>query len=198
MMILFNYLSLKRNDLILLWLRISNEIPPSDAFHLIGLSKRENKEFWTKENEYNLLYDKILKLLIIFITVMFNFSIFLDTYGYEPYIYIPFITIHFLHNSYYMYAFFNMVYFNIFFFLTILKFFTKKFDFIAKKLRKLSFENKNSDNRNLSEIIFSFEGVHLEAIKINDLFKHFIGINLVYFFFICVLCSFVAILVDNR
>lgn len=197
---LSNHINRKKEDLLLFWFKTTYEIPAKnkDDYKVVGLSAKENKRFWDDEDKFNIQYNKIVKLFIIFVAIVFNFPLFLNTYGFEPHIYLPFMFLNFLHNGYYVYAFFEMVYFNIFFFLTILKFYSKKYDYITNKINELKRKNKISNNQKLSRLIFDFNLIYLEIAKINDLFKNFIGINLFYYFILSTLASFISILVDNR
>jgi hypothetical protein len=53
----FNYLNTKKSKLILLWMKITNQIPNNEV---VGLTKRRNDEFWIKENSLFILYLKYI------------------------------------------------------------------------------------------------------------------------------------------
>ena len=76
----FNYLNAK-NDyrLMRFWMKLTLELPvKSDQdYKVMGLSRKENKAFWTKENYFNRLWNRTLNCYIVCIGFTFSSLLFL-------------------------------------------------------------------------------------------------------------------------
>ena len=79
------------------------------------------------------------------------------------------------------------------FYLTCIRFFSKRFNYIARKLDGLK-TSKQIDNRKLCRLIIEHNRVHHDLILINDFFKYQVGFNLVFFFAFGVTLMFVVLL----
>lgn len=81
--------------------------------------------------------------------------------------------------------------------MTILTFFSFKFNKITKEINKLRIEHPTIDNKKLSKLINDYNCVYLEIIKLNDYFKYLIGFNFFNYFTICIVATFLAFNADN-
>lgn len=152
-----------------------------------------------KEKKLNYIINKSLNIFTSLIFVAFAIPILLhDKYEYNPQIYIPILTLHIIQFKIYVDFILGLQnYLNIFF-LEILHFFSMKFDCLNQRIKKLESRSDKFENKKLSKLIFEFNQVYLECLKINDLFKHFIGFNFVFFFLINVNMTFSSLYADIR
>ena len=66
-----------------------------------------------------------------------------------------------------------------------------------RRLRRRNFSRPNEINsRRLARLIKQCNRVHLELIEANDFFKHFLGINMLFFFLYALLLIFLVVFVD--
>ena len=104
--------------------------------------------------------------------------------------YIVVQALHIINYYFCLRSFFHMVYSLNLFFVSVAKFFIKKFDYITKQIAKLE---RPVDNDKLHELIEEFNFVYLEVVKINDYFKVLFLANLLHFFFMAIICAFVSL-----
>lgn len=196
------------NESFMLWMRLSDEIPNDRP--LVGISEEENSSFWDAEKQFNFYYNRSLYLLLIGSYVTVNMQIFLVDYEVDTRTYLIVQCVHSVHHFFFIRAYFTIFYTPNFFHLGMLRFFTKKFDYIRqqaiglqddtrkkrkKKTKKL--EDNEYDQR-LGELIHDFNTVYLELIQINNYFKYLSGINLFHFGFLTVIVTFVTQFSDLR
>ena len=203
----FNYLNSKKQHLLLLWMKISNQIP---NYEIKGLSKKANAEFWAKENVYYNYFVKFYIAFTVFACVIINIQLFYIRFNTSINSFIFWTLLHIISNSYYLFQIFGLFYLMNFFFLTQMLFFKKKFNYISTKVEKMTNQKSCSrtssiagfstvDNRKLAKLIYDYNYVYLEMVKINEYFKWLSGFNYVYYFMLVINMSFsVAITQDFK
>lgn len=192
----FSRLNSGENQSFILWMRLSREIPAED-FRVVGLCEKENTAFWTAADQFNVQFNRALNVIILFTFLMLNAQIFLIRYEIDLATYLLVQTLHSVHHYLFLYAFFHIVTTMNVFYLTILAFFNTKFRSIGRRISKLE-RMSPINNRDLHRLIFEFNRVFLESMKINDYFKLLFGHNLVGFFAMTVICSFVLLYIELR
>lgn len=166
-----------------------------NEFKIVGISKRENKKFWLKQNNLMFKFSKGIKIYLVFLLISFLLPISFMRYNSPIYIFLPNLVILFFHYGLYIIHIITMqLYFNLFIF-QIIYFLTYKFDKLILKLKKLNQLKIKQSNYNLklNRLIFEFNYVYLESRKINILFKKFIGLNYFHVFGYEVTCIFSGI-----
>ena len=98
------------------------------------------------------------------------------------YVYIVVQTVHIIHTASFLWFALMGVYTVNVYYCVILLFFTKKFQFLTKRIKKLNFpeskaiddrkvKSKGIDNRKLSRLIIEHNRVLFEVSEMNELFK---------------------------
>lgn len=192
----FNYLNHKKKHLLLLWLQMTNELPDNKNYELKGLSSSENDKFWIKEDKFNYYYDLLLKVIVITLLIIFTIPLFYTNYGVDEPIYSILLIAHTFHHFLFLFVYFHATATPNLFLLTILKFFSTKFNNIIKEINKLRFESVKIDNKKLGKLINDYNCVHLEMININNYFKYLIGVNFFHYSILCIIASFLSFNVD--
>ena len=195
--IIYNNLNNRKPNLILLWMKMSYEIPAKNEndYKVIGLSQNMNKDFWSNEDAFNHRYNRLLVILSLIIALMFSFQLFFHRYNVNIYIFVIVTIIHQIHGWICFYLIFHILYtFNLFF-VTMLSFFSLKFGYITEMIERLTSES-NDINQDLSQLIYEFNYVYFELIQINAYFKYLTGFNLIYYFLVAVLATFAFVYTD--
>ena len=90
-------------------------------------------------------------------------------------------TIHVIHTSWFVWLYLGGVYTVNLFYCVIILFFSKRFQYLSKKLKKLDQPKlKLVDNRRLSRIIYEYNRTLFELMEMNDFFK--VGISKIFSF----------------
>lgn len=149
---------------------MTNEIKNENGneFKVIGLSSKENNEFWNREDHFNYIYNRFYNIFMIFLSLSLN---------------LPILT--FNDNNTHFYLHYSNT-LNLFLF-TILIFLLKKLRFTAKKIEK--FKNRLIQQWNL---------LYLEIANLNNYYKLTIGSNFLNFFGLAVLGSFATLSADIK
>lgn len=194
----FNSLNLKREDLFLIFLRMSNEVPYEDErkSHLIGMTKKENDDYWRKEKAFCVVYNRLFNVTVVLVASIFNISIFSINFELNPLIYAAVMTVNVVHNTYYLFIFFHSILTLNVFFCSLINFFARKYGHIASQIRLLT-EPKGFSNRKLKKLVQDFNAVSLELQIINQYVSQYIGTNFFVFFPIAVVVSFVSFNLEN-
>ena len=195
--IIYNHLNNRKPNLILLWMKMSYEIPAKneDDYKVIGLSQNMNKDFWSNEDAFNHRYNRLLVILSLIIALMFSFQLFFHRYNVNIYIFVIVTIIHLIHGWICFYLIFHILYTLNLFFVTMLSFFSLKFGYITEMIERLTGES-NDINQDLSQLIYEFNYVYFELIQINAYFKYLTGFNLIYYFLVAVLATFAFVYTD--
>ena len=174
-----------------MWMKITNH------YKVIGLSRKKNQEFRSKEIRFHVLYLKFFNFFLLISCIIFNAQLFFVSYGdINIYIYITVNSVHIIHTCFYAYYVYQLVYTISIFFVTVLIFLFKKFSHITKQIAKLKNE-QSIDNRKLSKLIYDFNFVYLEMVKMNEYFCKFTGFNFVHFILYAIVLTFVTLSIDN-
>ena len=190
----FNVLNEKKQHLLLLWMKITNQMP---NYETIGLTSKKNQEFWRKENEFFVKFLKFFNIFLFFNCFLFNLPHFLVNFDVSIYLFVFINLLHVLHDSYYIKNMFSIFYLLNYIFLNLVAFFLKKFTYIAQRATKLK-RKKQINNRKLSRLIYKFNFVYLEMINMNEYFSKFLGFNLICYFLLVVVSSFAVLFTDIR
>ena len=175
-------------------MKITNQIP---NYKIKGLSQKANTKFWTKESIIFKRYLKFLNVFTLFCCLLFNLQLFFISYNINVYAYALIISIHVLSTSFCIQRAFHLFYTLNYFFLITLKFFSKKFNHISNQIRKLGIR-KPIDNRKLRKLIYDFNYVYLELMKLNEFFKLSFGIHFIHYFLLVVIGVFAILKLDIR
>ena len=195
--LIYNYLNNYKPNLILFWMKMTYEIPAKneDDYKVIGLSQNMNKDFWSKEDAFNHRFNRVLSIFSIVVSLVFSVQLFIYPYDVHIYIFVAVSIIHTIHAWIFIHIMFHIMNtFNIFF-LTMLNFFSLKFDYITEMIERLTRESNNI-NQDLSQLIYEFNYVYFELIQIKMYFKYLTGFNLIHYFLVAVLATFAFIYVD--
>lgn len=194
----FNHLTEQRQNLLLAWNQITYEVPArSDAdYAVLGLPIEENKRFWLKEAKFNQMYQSVSTFFLFNTCVLFSiqhyYSHQFDTNRFTNFLVLG---LHIVHYFVYCFVFLHAVYTPNLFFVTLLLFFTKRFRNIADQLERNLMKDLN--NRNLNRQIFAFHNTIHDMGQMNDLFKAYVGFNLLHCFLFITLVTFVSIFVTT-
>lgn len=95
--------------------------------------------------------------------------------------YVLFMTIHILHNCHFIVGFQHSIYTVSLFTIQVAWYFTKKFAYIGRKVRRLNatFKMRRVNNRELAKLINDYNSVQVEVIKIRKFFRNYVGCNIV-------------------
>ena len=96
------------NESFMLWMRMSNEIPNDRP--LVGISVKENVEFWTAEKHFNFYYNRALYVVLVASYVTINIQIFLVSYNVDTCNYLIVQCVHSIHHYFFIRAYFQLLY----------------------------------------------------------------------------------------
>lgn len=184
----------KDYNLLRKWLRLSGEIPANGG-RVVRLSEKEN--FWSKESHFNYHMYRVVTWFIAVLCLVFSVQLFLVRFNDIDWCtYILVQAFHTFHISYTIFFFLPQLYMINIFVLQIIRFFCLNFKFFAQRLGRLdASRTKKINNRRLARLIHSYNQVHLELIEMNDCFKNFLGVNLLYFFIYAIILMFLVMFV---
>ena len=190
--ITYNLLNARREDLFLFFLRMINEIPAKNGekYKVIGLTKKENKIYWEKEDEFLFIYNRILIINQLVVAILLSISLFLIKFDVNPFIFYFVTLANAIYNSLYLFTFFHATLTLSIFYISMMNFFLKKYSYLKKQLQLLRRYNVN--NPKLARLLYEFDYVNFELHKINSYFKYLIGINVSFYFIICTLIVFLS------
>lgn len=198
--IIFSHLNARKDyDLFLKWMVMSNEIPPQEERigRVAGFSRRENSNFWMKEQNFNYYWYRVVSCLTLLLSPGFTVQLFMLHFDVNPLTYILVQAFNVFHCVYVVFHFFHSLYTTQLFCLQIIHFFCLKFKCIVSRLRYLNASgNSKLKNRRLARLIHQYNRVQLELIEANNFFKNFLGVNAVVFFFYALLMMFLVIFID--
>ena len=188
---IFSHLNARKDyRLFLRWMAVSNEIPAKTG-RVAGLSRKDNRNFWLKEQNFNYYLYKAVGLMCFLLSVLFSVQLFLVRYDVDLLTYILVQTLNVFHCFHGFYYFNQCLLMTQVFCLQIIYYFSLKFMYIADRLS----QNKKMSKRRLARLIHEYQTVQLEVTETNDFFKNFMGINMLYFFISTLLLMFLSIFI---
>lgn len=197
----YNYLNEKKQNLLLLWLKMNNEIKGGNGkkINVIGLPVEENDKFWKNEDKFNYLYNRCYNVfLFISINLLNTQLITLNHSNFSTFTYIALIILHSLHHSFFWYFYFHCVNTLNIFFITTLIFIHKKFKFMTKTLQDFAYETSKIDNKKLNSFIRQWNFLNLETVSINGYFKSIVACNFINFSAIAIVGLFATLSADIK
>ena len=176
------------------------EVPAKneDDYKVIGLSKKENKNYWMKDNEFSHIYNRIFQINLIIISILLNMPILFINIELNSFIYTAYILFFLIYNSFALYTLFHSILTLSFFYISMINFFILKYDYIKRKLLLIVRDKHRLDNRKLTKLIKSFNFVNFELLQIDEYFNSMVGINIVFYFFIAIVVTFSSFSVDIK
>lgn len=156
------------------WISIANELPPQgeEEERVVGLSRKENREFWKSENRFNHLYIRFANSAIFVMALGISVQYFLIQFEIDFWVY---LTVQLFHASYtfaWFYFYFHCICTPAIFCLGVSKFIAKKFRYLAKQARRLSYaKTKRLDNRRVTSLIHQHNHVEMEVFEMNVFFR---------------------------
>jgi hypothetical protein len=103
----YAYLNTKKQKLIILWMKITNQIP---NYRIVGLSKRRNDEFWRKENKLFSFYLIAYRCFAVITTMMLCPLYLLIIFDVDIYLFVFVQLLHTVNLFLYICTLFHMVY----------------------------------------------------------------------------------------
>lgn len=194
----FNFLTEWRQHLLLRWSKITYEVAAkSEAdFEVFGLSAEENKQFWLKEAKFNQHYQSGATIFLLNSCVLFSIPHYYShQFDIDTLTYVLMLGLHIAHYCIYCFIFLHAVCTPNLFFVTLLRFFARKFGHIADRLERSL--RKDANNKSLNKQILAFHDVIADMMRMNDLFKAYVGFNLLHCFLFITLVCFVSLFVTN-
>lgn len=191
---IYNYVNAK-NDyrLYIRWMQLTQEVP-AKTDRVAGLSRAENRSFWSAEKLLFYYFHRILAVFLVIFLVVVNSLFFIFLFDVDWPTYVLFQTISICHDSYMVYWFLQNFYTINLSCIVVMVFFAKRFRFIAKRLERLNRPKSTPiDNRKLARLVRDHKRVELELLEINEFFKNFLGTNLGHFFFHGITLTMLAI-----
>lgn len=178
-------------------MQITCEVPSDNDgdYRVAGMSRKEHKNFWVKERNFNYHWYWIASCNNFSLGLMFSVALFMVPFDVSIYIYVPVQTFNMFHCVYALFYFLHSVYTTNIFILQIIHFLSLKFKCIGRRLARLDGSDNKKVDRRLTGLILDFNRVQLELIEVNDFFKNFVGVNTIFFFIISVQCMFLSIFV---
>lgn len=172
---------------------MSHQIPQDD-YELIGFSKRKDTNYWKQQDRFNHLFDVTLKLSTLVICIVFNIQLFTFDVDLTNFSNLLILILNIAHASLYSYINFQSICTLNIILLAILRFFDKKYEYLNEKLQRFLLSKQSRfDNQKLNKLIYDFDFVTLELIKVNEYMSKFIGINFFFYLSIGVLSVFMMI-----
>lgn len=163
---------------------------------IVGLSFKENKEFWIKEDKFNYYFNLLSKIYLTIAIIIFQIPLLQAEYEIDIYIYIPLMIFHYIHNFYYVYTYFQGVNTVNLFSLTMFKFFLLKLNCLYKKFKMLNYHDSKVDNHKLNRLMLDFNFIILEMQYIDSIFRLIIGTCFWHFFLTSFIVFFLCLSVD--
>ena len=110
--------------------------------------------------------------------------------------YFLFQAINILYIFYILFSFVHFFYTLNFFYMTSMRFFSKRFAYIGWHVKCMGFleMTERARNRKLSTLLVNHNRVHHDLILINELFKFYVGLNLLSYFAFGIVIMFVVLL----
>lgn len=172
------------------WMELTMEAP---ARKVIGIPQETNKLFWAVEDKFNHRYIQISNCMLVLNWLVFDFQLFMVSFDVEIVVYIVFQAFHALNGNFFIWSFLFSVYTINVFFIECLWFLSKKFRHIGQQVQHLaSSKSKQVYNRDLARLISEFNLVQKELAEINNFFKNFLGHNIIHFFGLAIVMSFIG------
>ena len=93
------------------WISIANELPPQgeEDNRVVGLSRKENKEFWTTESRFNHLYNRFANIAIFFMSLFVCIQYFLIQFKVDFYLYLLVQLFHASYTFLWFYYYFHCI-----------------------------------------------------------------------------------------
>lgn len=174
------------------WISISNELPAQKGskYRVVGLSRKENDEFWIAEHRFNQLYYRLANIGIHFACTGICVQYFLVSFDIDFYLFILIQGFHIVYSYVWFYLYFHCICDPSVFYLWTSKFLTKKFSYISRQIGRMNAKTAKTkiiDNRKLSSLIRCHNRVMMELFEVNAFFKVCLPIDTDYR--PCILCN---------
>ena len=182
-------------DLFRKWMRISGELSVNNKgdCQVVGMSSKEYKNFWSKERNFNFFWYWAVSGFNLIVGLLHCVPLFLLPSETSWCIYILFQTFSAFSCVYTIFYFLHSVCTTTIFILQIMHYFSLKFKCIGRRLARLDALGAEKLNKRLAKLILDFNRVQLELIEVNAFFRNFLGTNIIFCFFIAILCMFLGI-----
>ena len=181
-------------------MEITNEIPgkKNGNDRVAGLSRKANKDFWMKEQNFNYYWYLVVSVSILVLSQIFNTQLFARHFDIDLRTYVLVQAFNVFHCTYMIFYFLHNLYTTQIFFLEVIYYFSLKFKHIARRLNHLNSATKTKkiNNQALAKLTRHYNLVHLELIETNDFFKNFLGVNMLFFFVYALIVMFLVIFMD--
>lgn len=167
------------------WMIMMNEMPTKkDAdYQVVGLSSEANKKFWAAEKYLNWLWFRVITSSLVVVCIAFCAQQFFIPFDVEIVTYALLQTVHIVLNSIGIIGYLHSLYTVNLFYLEVMKLLAKKFAYLSDQVNLLGQPKTDIiDDRQLSKLIYEFNCVEDELLTQNNLFKSFLGANVIYYF----------------
>ena len=183
--VIFNHLNTRRDyHLYRRWMRLTLEIPAKkeDDYKTVGLSTEMNKKFWKAVEVFNYNWNLAVNALIFGFSLSVAVLLFLIPYQVPiDFSYFLFQTIGIIHVCLTFYTFLNPALGLALFNIQVIRFFSKKFGFILKRVERLNATQASQiNNRKLTKLICHYYTLNFELTEMNAFFSAFVGISLIH------------------
>ena len=152
-----------------------------------GLSQAE--KFWLTENRLNLYCSRMIYFSLLVFSFFFNSMLLVVTFEVDLCTNIFFQTLNVAHTTFLVFTFLPSIYLVSLFVLNLMRFFVQRFRHIRKRIGRLNIATKQI-NRKLARLIGEHNRAHFDLTQMNDLFRHFLGVNFICFGAVGVLGAF--------
>lgn len=190
--IIFIHLNARKNyQLYRSWMKLTFEkrIDSEHGWRVAGLSRTENRKFWLTENRFNFYFYWVLYISLFIFSFFFNAMFFVIRFKIDLCTYILLQAINIAQFTFLVFTFLPQIYVVSLLILNLLRFFSKRFLYMKKKVERLTV-TKRVNNRKLARLIREHNCVHFDLIEMNLFFRPYLGVNFVCFCAMGVLSAF--------
>ena len=177
------------------------EIPARSEkdWSVVGLSRKENKRFWQIENKVNHYWYRGINFTLLVGCFIFSVQFFMVSFHQVDWTtYVLFQVVNISHFCFFLFRFLHIVYTVNLMLVAVIRFLSKKFNYIRKKIVALGRSRKEVNNRKLFRLLRDYNFVHVELEEMNCFFRQYVGYNTVHFFILGILSSFSCLFGDLR
>lgn len=173
------------------WMILMNEWPGKcgENYVAVGLGEEANKKFWLTENRVNRAWFRGLNLVLAAGCVVFcsqQFFIPFPDVDWTTYALLQ--SVHIVANSIAIYGYLHTLYTVNLFYLQVMRFLTKKFDYLSVQCERLGRPRTDKiSDRKLGHLIDQYTRVEWELATQNNFWKSYLGSNVFSYFGVGVL-----------
>ena len=194
--IVFNWLNARQDyALYRKWAKLSGEMPGKQNSRVPGISRAENEKFWQSEDQFTYRCSRAIYFSLFGFSFVYSAMLFMTDSQTDLCTYLLLQAINIAHFTFLVFKFLPSIYLTSLFFLNLMRFFVKRFRFIARKIKRLNAKIEPVPNRKLTRLLYDHNRVHLDLIEMNRFFRCFVGFS---FLCLCAVGTMVSFILINE